>query len=118
MLLFTTEVKSTQDFLVVESKIRELLQCESCFSCSFLQSAPYKKLVTTVLLHLNGILYSEEEIRLHFGSNSMTLVMRDDMKTIEIVKKEPSHSEERKRKYPKQRKQDDFVEKMIQKRML
>jgi hypothetical protein len=117
MLLFTKEIKNSQDILVVESKIRELLQCESCFSCSFLQSAPYKKLVNNVLLYLNGILSSEEEIRLNFGSNSMTLVMKDDMKTIEIVKKETSRSEERRRKYPKQMKQDDFVRKMMDKRL-
>jgi hypothetical protein len=117
--LFKKVVNSNKDVLIIENKIRELLQCESCSCCSFLQSTPYKQIVMMLLLHLNGIISFEEEKRLTFGSNSMILVMNSDIKTVEILKKD-SHVEldegRRKRKYHRQSKEDSFIENIILKR--
>ena len=120
--LFILEIKNKSDIIVLENKIRELLQCESYLGCSFIQSAPYKRMITTLLLQLNGIISFDEEIRLYFGSNSMILVMRNDLKTIEILKKDvhllcyDDCGEDRKRKIPRRSKEESFVAKIMHKR--
>ena len=115
------EIKSNTDIILLENKIRELLQCESNHYCTFLQSTPYKEIVILLLLQINEIISSSEEIRLNFGSNTMTFVMHSDAKTTEILsndfegvfeEEEEDVQCKRKRKYTRQRKEDSFISKI------
>ncbi len=101
------------------------MQCENPGGCSIMQTAPYKRMMTALLLRLNGVISFEEEIKIYLGHNAMSIVMKNDAKTVEIRSREnriPEHTDEtaartdlsfpierKRRKYAKQRQEDLFV---------
>lgn len=87
-VLFQMEIEQREDILILEQKIREYLHCESLSECRFIQSAPYKQMIMSLLLRLNKVISFEEETRLYFGNNNiMVLFMHNNAKTVEIIKK-------------------------------
>lgn len=136
-VLFQLEMNTQEDIIRLESKIRQLLQCESAGGCNILQTAPYKRLITALLLRMNNIISFEERITIYLGFNDMSLVMQNDAKTVEIRSRMPSHPSEiemkrprieetekqqveampvegkRRRKYSRQKQEDCFVSKFL-----
>ena len=133
-------MEKPEDILTLESKIRHLLQCESVGGCNILQTAPYKRLINAVLLRMNNIISFEEQITIHLGFAGMSLIMRNDAKTVEIRNrfdtnemeaciKRPKREDDsvkeqqqqqtdyadgkRKRKYSRQKQEDLFVSKYL-----
>lgn len=135
--MFRIDIESEKDIIVLEKKIRALIQCENPGGCSIMQTAPYKRMITSLLLRLNGVISFEEEIKVYLGYNSMFIVMLSNAKTVEIRSKEydsiveectadePSSAsntnpylpvERKRRKYAKQRQEDSFVSNFLNKR--
>lgn len=79
MIPFSFTIKNLNDILVLEKKIRLILQCEGSF-CSFLQSVPYK--------HLKFILQSKhyegpvESRMFRIPNSSFVLCLMDNNKTV------------------------------------
>ena len=132
--LFKIDIDNQIDIITLENKIRHYLHCESATVCGFLQSAPYKQMVMSILLRLNHVLSFDEEIRLFFGYNTMVLIMHTNAKTVEIKKKELAqviimadegedenpdyvHIDQRRRKYPRKNQEEAFVAKYVHSRL-
>ena len=90
LVIFRIEVSTKEDIMAVENTIRKLLHCESSSECSVLQTASYKKMTMALLLRMNRVISFEEEIKLYFGCNTMSLVMLNDAKTVEIRNHSPN----------------------------
>lgn len=90
LVIFKIEVSRKEDIIAVENMIRKLLHCESSSECSVLQTASYKKMMMALLLRMNHVISFEEEIKLYFGCNTMSLVMLNDAKNIEIRNHSPN----------------------------
>ncbi len=132
--VFKIEIDNQGDIIILENKIRHLLHCESTTECGFLQSAPYKQMIMSILLRLNHVLSFDEEIKLFFGYNTMVLIMHTNAKTVEIQKKNSNqvivmldededpnpdylHIDQRRRKYPRKNQEEAFVAKFVHSRL-
>lgn len=69
-------ISDREGLLVLETKIRELLQCQGT-QCAFLQTMEYSRLKQSILLRLARVLFHEPPLHARLPNTELVLTVED-----------------------------------------